>query len=106
MDICDILNNDWTLKPLDTWPKIWRSYITSIDVQEIYDGQSDSKAAIGVLKKIRWPDKLKNLEMIGKHKAINAFTPDKDRGMPIDFPEVIEIVAYDPGRRKLINPTT
>lgn len=99
MDICDILNDDWTLKPLREWPQVWRSYITAIDVQEIREGQNSPDAAISVIKKIKWPDKLKNLELLGKHKAIDAFTPDKERGTPVEYPEIIEIVAYNPNRR-------
>ena len=26
-----------------------------------------------ILKKIKWPDKVKNLELIGKHVDVNAF---------------------------------
>ncbi|GAB3287837.1 terminase small subunit [Parahaliea aestuarii] len=27
----------------------------------------------GLLKKIKWPDKLRNLELLGKHVAVGAF---------------------------------
>jgi phage terminase small subunit len=96
MDLCDILNDDWTLKPLTVWPRVWRSYITAVDVQELRAGQSDPDVAVAFLKKIKWPDKLKNLEMLGKHRAIQAFTPEKDKGVIPEFPEVIEIYAYEP----------
>jgi phage terminase small subunit len=99
MDICDILNDDWTLKPLSEWPQIWRSYISAIDVHEIHAGAKDPDVAISVIKKIKWPDKLKNLELLGKHKAVQAFTPDKEGGVPVEYPEIIEIVAYNPNRR-------
>ncbi len=33
----------------------------------------DEKELVGILKKIKWPDKVKNLELIGKHVDVNAF---------------------------------
>jgi phage terminase small subunit len=73
MDITEILNDNWTLKPLSEWPKTWRTYLSSFDVQELRAGQEDSGAAVAFLKKIKWPDKLKNIELLGKHVAVNAF---------------------------------
>lgn len=29
--------------------------------------------AAGLLKKIKWPDKIKNLELLGKHVTVQAF---------------------------------
>lgn len=92
MDIIDILNDDWTLKPLSEWPKVWRTYLSSFDVQEVTAGPVDSGVAVAFLKKIKWPDKLKNLELLGKHKAVNAFTGVND-GPSIIMPMRIEIVA-------------
>ena len=73
MDICDILNDDWTLKALSTWPEVWRKTLSGIDSKEVFAGQSDASAAKAVLTKIKWPDKLKNLELIGKHITVQAF---------------------------------
>jgi phage terminase small subunit len=97
MDIGDILNDDWTLKPLSEWPKPWRTYLSSFDVQEVRAGQSDPENAIAFLKKIKWPDKLKNIELLGKHVAVNAFKEavdhtSSDRSMT---PQRIEIVALE-----------
>ena len=33
----------------------------------------DEKSIETILKKIKWPDKVKNLELIGKHVDVNAF---------------------------------
>ena len=69
MDVLDIMVDDGNVKPLRDWPKIWRQYISNIETISMDDGE-------GWLKKIKWPDKVKNLELIGKHVSVGAF---KDR---------------------------
>ena len=66
MDVLDIMGDDGNVKPLRDWPKIWRQYISNIETISMDDGE-------GWLKKIKWPDKVKNLELIGKHVSVGAF---------------------------------
>lgn len=66
MDVLDIMDDDGNVKPLRDWPKIWRQYISNIETISMDDGE-------GWLKKIKWPDKTKNLELLGKHVSIGAF---------------------------------
>lgn len=73
LDLADIMNDDLTLKPLSEWPKAWRQFLTGVKVAELFEGQGDDKQMIGVLKSIKWPDKVKNLELIGKHVDVQAF---------------------------------
>ncbi|EAX7731381.1 terminase small subunit [Salmonella enterica] len=72
MDVLDILNDDGTLKPIREWPKIWRTTLSGFDLSStIMNMNEDSIETI--LKKIKWPDKVKNLELIGKHVDVMAF---------------------------------
>ncbi|HAT3771826.1 TPA: terminase small subunit [Citrobacter freundii] len=72
MDVIDIINDDGTLKPIREWPKIWRTTLSGFDLSStIMNMNEDSIETI--LKKIKWPDKVKNLELIGKHVDVNAF---------------------------------
>ncbi|WP_320729562.1 terminase small subunit [Enterobacter ludwigii] len=72
MDVLDILNDDGSLKPIRDWPKIWRTTLSGFDLSStIMNMNEDSIETI--LKKIKWPDKVKNLELIGKHVDVNAF---------------------------------
>lgn len=66
MDVLDIMDDDGNVKPLRDWPKIWRQYISNIETISMDDGE-------GWLKKIKWPDKVKNLELLGKHISVGAF---------------------------------
>ncbi len=73
MDVADILRPDMSFKPIPEWPDTWRRYITSVDLAEVYEGAGDERELAGILKKIKWPDKLKNLELLGKHVDVQAF---------------------------------
>ncbi|HIH8202464.1 TPA: terminase small subunit [Escherichia coli] len=74
MDVIDILNDDGTLKPISQWPKVWRTSISAVDINRIRMAMKDDEEDIeSTLQKIKWPDKVKNLELIGKHVDVNAF---------------------------------
>lgn len=68
MDVLDILLANGELKPIKDWPKVWRTTLSGMDVVEM--ASADSAA---LLKKIKWPDKVKNLELLGKHVTVQAF---------------------------------
>lgn len=72
MDVIDILNDDGGLKPISQWPKIWRTTLSGLDISTTITN-FDEKTLENMLKKIKWPDKVKNLELIGKHVDVMAF---------------------------------
>lgn len=67
MDVLDVLLANGELKPIKDWPRAWRTTLSGMDVTEM---AGDSA---GLLKKIKWPDKVKNLELLGKHIDVQAF---------------------------------
>jgi phage terminase small subunit len=74
LDIFDIVNDDFrSLKPLSEWPKAWRTSLNGFDVSELFEYLDGEKELSGFLKKIKLPDKLKNLELMGKHTAVGAY---------------------------------
>ncbi|HFX6226464.1 TPA: terminase small subunit [Acinetobacter nosocomialis] len=73
MDVLDIMDDNYAFKPISEWPPIWRQYVSNIENIEEFDGHGEDKTQVGWLKKIKWPDKVKNLELLGKHIAIGAF---------------------------------
>lgn len=68
MDVADILTDTGDIKPISDWPKVWRTTISGLDVATLMEGDTAA-----VLRKIKWPDKVKNLELMGKHIAVQAF---------------------------------
>lgn len=73
MDIIDILNDDMSLKSLSEWPKIWRQALNGVEIADLFESEGDTRKVMGVLKKIKWIDRLKNLELLGKHVDVGAF---------------------------------
>ncbi|WP_032115186.1 terminase small subunit [Candidatus Arsenophonus nilaparvatae] len=68
MDVLDIITESGDIRPIKDWPKVWRTTLSGFDIASIrVDG------AEALLKKIKWPDKIKNLELLGKHVSVQAF---------------------------------
>ena len=75
MDVLDILNEDGGIKSVSEWPKVWRTTLSAFDVAEI---GANSDNPMMLIKKIKWPDKVKNLELIGKHIDVRAWDKEKE----------------------------
>lgn len=67
MDVMDIMDDAMSIKPVSQWPKCWRQYLSGFDLAEMFEGRGDEREMVGILKKIKWPDKVKNLELLGRH---------------------------------------
>lgn len=97
MDFIDILEDDMSFKPVRKWPKVWRQYLSGIDLAEMFEGQGKDRDMVGILKKIKWPDKVKNLEMLGKHVSVNAFREQVGIGSPTGGPiQSVSMTTTDP----------
>ncbi|HCL4892062.1 TPA: terminase small subunit, partial [Salmonella enterica] len=72
MDVIDVLNDDGTLKPISQWPKSWRTTLHGMDINTTIQNFNEDTTET-ILKKIKWPDKVKNLELLGKHVKVQAF---------------------------------
>ena len=96
MDVLDILNATGELKPVAEWPKVWRTTLSGLDVMTVA-GDGDTA---GLLKKIKWPDKVKNLELLGKHIDVNAFKETIDHkssdGTMTPQPTIIQLLPVEP----------
>ncbi len=66
MDVLDIMDDQMKIRPVNEWPKVWRQYVVNLENLELSDGE-------GCFKKIKWPDKVKNLELLGRHVSVGAF---------------------------------
>lgn len=72
MDVLDILKDDGGLKMVHEWPKVWRTTLSGLDILTTVTN-FDETTMENILKKIKWPDKVKNLELLGKHVTVQAF---------------------------------
>lgn len=70
-DVADLYTESGGLKPVHEWPKIWRQgLVAGIEIEQV-KGPDGSVA--GEVAKVRLSDRVKRLEMIGKHVRVNAF---------------------------------
>lgn len=103
MDVLDIVRDDLSLKPVTDWPASWRRYISGFDLAEMfeYTGEDGGKELAGILKKIKWPDKVKNLELLGKHVTVQAFKDNVKNelvgpnGLPLAAPTFVVSFGAD-----------
>lgn len=58
LDLADIFDLDGKLMPIRQWPLIWRQMVKEVDMKT---------------GKVKFHDKLRALELIGKHVNVNAF---------------------------------
>lgn len=82
LDIADILDGQGNALPIHEWPKVWRQSISGVDLQELMTGDIET-----VIRKIKWPDKVKNLELLGKHVSVNAFREQLDVNVNVSLAE-------------------
>ncbi|ENZ8460304.1 terminase small subunit [Klebsiella pneumoniae] len=93
MDVLDIMTDDMSLKPVSEWPASWRRYLSGFDLAEMFEGRGDDREMVGILKKIKWPDKVKNLELLGKHVDVQAFKEN----VKTEQTGTLQVVSYSPG---------
>ncbi|QBF27167.1 terminase small subunit [Pseudomonas tructae] len=58
LDLADIHDDDGKIMPIKQWPPIWRQMVKEVDMKT---------------GKVKFHDKLRALELIGKHVSVNAF---------------------------------
>lgn len=83
MDVLDIMDENLNMKPLNEWPPVWRQFVSNIESMELAEGA-------GWLKKIKWPDKVKNLELLGKHVSVGAFKEKIEHDISDPLKELLE----------------
>ena len=69
LDIADILDGEGNVLPVSDWPQAWRTSVGAIEVTQVRTAGETTSC----LKKVKLPDKLRNLELLGKHTDVSAF---------------------------------
>jgi phage terminase small subunit len=96
-DIADLYGADGRLKPVDQWPKIWRQgLVTAVELEDGEDGRPR-------VSRIRFSDRVKRLELLGKHVGVGAFLERRENTVPKDDP-VAQLLQQVLGRS--IEPVT
>lgn len=78
-DLADLYLEDGKLKPVDEWPLIWRKgLVAGVKAVETDDGT--------VIKEVKLSDRVKRLELLGKHVKVGAFSEKHVHTGPNDGP--------------------
>jgi phage terminase small subunit len=70
VDITQAFDDMGQMKPLKEIPANVRKAISHLEVAEIFDGQGDQKHAIGLMKKSRFYDRIRALELLMRHLGL------------------------------------
>lgn len=71
-DMADLYDENGNLRPVKDWPLIWRTGLVA-GVETVREGGEES---VSYVDKIKISDRIKRIELIGKHVDVQAF---KDR---------------------------
>lgn len=111
-DPCDIINKTTgAFLPIHEWPLIWRQMLSAADVKELFEWTGEQgereREKIGELVKYKFIDKLRAIELAGKHVNVQAFAERKELvgnpDKPIEHKFTIEVVDPNHKEPRVIN---
>jgi phage terminase small subunit len=78
-DIADLYTESGRLRTVNEWPLVWRTgLVTGVKVKQGFEYKDGEKFLVGVVTEIKLSDRIKRLELIGKHHAM--FTDNVNLG--------------------------
>ena len=97
-DLADLYDDSGSLKPIAQWPLIWRQGLVSgLDVDEtIVDGKKR-----GQVTKVKQSERIKRIELIGKHVDVGAFAEKNVLTGPDGGPVKVEDVTITEAARRI-----
>ncbi len=77
-DLAELLDDRGCVRPVSEWPLVFRrGVVVGIESFEEYEGRGDERRAVGMVRKIKLTDRVKHLELIGRHVDVQAFRDQK-----------------------------
>ena len=77
-DLADLFDEAGNVLPVREWPAVFRrGVVVGIESFEEYAGRGDERIAIGMVRKIKLADRVKHIELIGKHVDVQAWREQK-----------------------------
>lgn len=73
-DIADLYTETGALKPVSDWPMVWRKgLVAGIETQQEFETVDGEKKAAGIVHKLKLSDRIRRIELLGKHTTVQAF---------------------------------
>lgn len=93
-NLSDLFNDEnGGVKPVHEWPLIWRQGLVSrIDVHHIAKNENGNPDTMpNILTRLRFSDRIKRIELIGKHINVQAFKDKTETEIP-GLKEILEAI--------------
>jgi len=90
-DVADLYDDHGQLKPVKDWPLIWRKgLVAGIDtLREKIGEDEDGAPEYATVQKVKLSDRIKRIELIGKHVGVQAFKDNLDVNLKGDLAEMV-----------------
>lgn len=92
-DLSKVFSEDGALKPIHEMDEETRRIVASIETDELYAGRGSKRELIGYSRKVKIADKMKALEMIGRH--FKMFTDKVEHTGKDGGPQVVLTMPAD-----------
>ena len=90
-DIADLYDEDGVLKHPKDWPLVWRKgLVGGMDVEQLFIGKGEKRTRIGQVVKLKLSDRVKRLELLGKHVKVQAFKENINLEGKLDINDMSE----------------
>lgn len=81
-DIADLYTEAGSLKPVSEWPLVWRQgLVAGVEVEQLYAYEGGDQVPSGVVTKVKLSDRVKRIEMIGRHTDVQAWRDNVNLSM-------------------------
>lgn len=95
-DAADLYDENGNIKSIHEWPMIWRTgLVAGIDTLQEYETIDGKKEAMGTVTKIKVSDRIKRLDLIGKHVDVQAFLERTKSTVAHTFPGLMQELYGD-----------
>lgn len=86
-DLADLYTEEGELKPVHQWPLIWRQGLVA-GIEAVEEKDHNGKV-IGVVRKVKLSERIKRVEMIGRHVGVQAFKDKLEVDVSDDLASVL-----------------
>lgn len=87
-DIRVLFNPDGSMKPVADWPEDVAKAVASVEIDELYEGSGRDKRQVGWTKKVKFWDKTKAHELVGKY--LTMFVDKREVNVRLSLEQLVK----------------